>query len=777
MAEVRLVRKIQYGAKTSILTDGFVRISTERGRFMKKKRFKGLLSSILFAVLIVAVSVPGAVLFSRNIHDTFKEEVISSLSEIARQSVETLDREVNRSLQSLKDVASLMGQQEPLNLEAAVDSLDQIAQGNHFKRMGLIGLDGKAYTTDNEVLELGDREYFREALDGKATVSDALSDRVGGGKIHVFSAPVYQYGQVYAVLFATYSTENLQEILQIQSFEGAGYSYVVKQNGDTVVETTCETGFKNMANLFEAMRNADPRNGEEAAQARSEMEQGKTGIVEFDNKEHKYLCYTPLHVNDWYLITVVPSHVADEKMDKVMAWSYGMAGLMALLFLLLMLNIVRILYNGRRQLKKLAYVDELTGGRNLSKFKLDAAEILIRNRDRKYAMVSVDVDKFKYINDVFGYQEGNRVIRFIAEQLEKCLLPGEICGHKGADDFVLLLHNDLPGELSARVGQLCRDIRVYPQSDGRYYELVISMGIYEIESPDQDMDTLIDRAETPRKTIKGSHTVHYAFFDAAIREKLLYEHQLENKMSRALEHGDFVVYYQPQYDAQTRALVGAEALVRWLDPEWGLISPGQFIPLFEANGFVTELDGYVFGKVCRQIREWLDLGLPVVPISVNLSRLHLYNAHFVDEYRAMVEKYRIPSKLVQLELTESAFFNNRSTMLYVMDSLHQCGFTLLIDDFGTGYSSLNMLGDLPVDILKLDQEFIRGSADNDKGKQIIRSIIGMARTLHVTVIAEGVETEEQYQFLRDAGCDQIQGFYFARPMNTESYESLIKRLK
>ena len=211
-----------------------------------------------------------------------------------------------------------------------------------------------------------------------------------------------------------------------------------------------------------------------------------------------------------------------------------------------------------------------------------------------------------------------------------------------------------------------------------------------------------------------------------------------------------------------------------MDPEWGRILPGKFIPLFESNGFITELDRYVFHEVCRQVRQWLDEGLPVVPISVNISRLHLYNPHFMGDYEKILEQYRIPARLLQLELTESTFFDNRMVMQDIVACLHRAGFAILMDDFGTGYSSLNMLKDLSVDVLKLDKGFMEDSASNEKGQRIIASIVRLAQSLGMTVTAEGVETDEQYRFLLSVGCDEIQGYYFARPMDTDSFERLLK---
>ena len=741
-----------------------------------RKKGKGLYSSIAIAAAVVLVAVGGAFLFSLSVHRIFKAEITMSLGEIADQSVLTLQREIKGSLQSMRDNAILIGETEKIDIPKLIEVLRAVAQENRFKRMGLIVPDGTAYTTDGQIIDLSDRAYFQNTLRGETAVSDTLIDKVDGGRINVYSAPVVHDREVVGVLFATYETDRFRQNLEVSVFEGQGYSYVVKQNGDTVVLSSNEGSFAGMENLFTAMKGADPANAASIASLQKSMARGDTGYVEFINRESKYMYYTPLDINDWYLISVVPTSVANEKMNQVMVWSYVLMGLMLLLFLVLLLHIIHVQANSQRELRRIAYVDPLTGGSTLGKFKLDAETILRENEnpDKPYSIVTLDIDKFKYINEMFGYREGDRAILFLSAVLEQSLRAGELCAHKGADNFVLLLQSGIEGDLPERLETISARMREFQEPGGGRVDLVLSMGAYEVEGTEPDIETMIGRAEIPQKTVKGRHTVRYAFFDEATRARQLYERNLENKMTKALENRDFCVYYQPKYRAKDRKLSGAEALVRWMDPEWGRILPGKFIPLFESNGFITELDRYVFHEVCRQVRQWLDEGLPVVPISVNISRLHLYNPHFMGDYEKILEQYRIPARLLQLELTESTFFDNRMVMQDIVACLHRAGFAILMDDFGTGYSSLNMLKDLSVDVLKLDKGFMEDAASNEKGQRIIASIVRLAQSLGMTVTAEGVETDEQYRFLLSVGCDEIHGYYFARPMDTDSFERLLK---
>ena len=245
-------------------------------------------------------------------------------------------------------------------------------------------------------------------------------------------------------------------------------------------------------------------------------------------------------------------------------------------------------------------------------------------------------------------------------------------------------------------------------------------------------------------------------------------------MEKSLENKEFMVYYQPKYSSVDGRPVGAEALVRWYNEEVGMIYPNEFIPVFEENGFIADLDKYMFELVCRDIRSWLDKGYFVVPVSVNVSQLQLYNTRFIDEYMEIMAEYKITPEYVQLELTETTLFSEITILTDIINKLHEKGFKILMDDFGTGYSSLNMLKNVEVDILKLDKSFVDDIGDS-KGDIVVSTIVSLGQMLEMKVVAEGVETKEQYEFLRDIFCDEIQGYYFCKPISSEEYcEKMVK---
>ena len=243
-------------------------------------------------------------------------------------------------------------------------------------------------------------------------------------------------------------------------------------------------------------------------------------------------------------------------------------------------------------------------------------------------------------------------------------------------------------------------------------------------------------------------------------------------MDQALQNGEFIVYYQPKYDLKTEKPVGAEGLVRW-SSEKGLIMPGEFIELFERNGFVLKLDLHVFEQVCSDIRKWLDEGRKVLPISINVSRLHLLDPEFVNDYKAIISKYRVPTELLELELTEHMPMASEDFLVEVFNNIAGLGVSLAIDDFGSGYSSLNILHTMPFDTLKIDKMFFQDKTSSERGRRIIETVVLMAQKLGMRVVAEGVETKEQVAFLQAIGCDWVQGFYFAKPMPSSEFENML----
>lgn len=413
--------------------------------------------------------------------------------------------------------------------------------------------------------------------------------------------------------------------------------------------------------------------------------------------------------------------------------------------------------------------DRLTGLYSKEFFYQKVRERLQEDPEQDYCIVCSNIENFKLVNDVFGVQAGDSLLKEVADITQKMVGSSGFCGRLNADRFLCLQSWKQEQQDRLNFGQI-GDMELSPLLK----KVVMRWGIYEITDRSIPVEQMCDRAMLAANSIKGQYNQFFAVYDDSLRNRLLREQAITEAMVTALAEEQFVVYIQPKYALETNRLAGGEALVRWIHPQWGFMSPGEFIPLFEKNGFIPRLDQYVWEKVCAQLRAWQQKGLPIVPVSVNVSRADVYQAHLADVLHKLVQKYGIDPKYLHLEITESAYSEHPEQIISAVEELRALGFVLEMDDFGSGYSSLNMLSQMKLDVLKLDMKFIQSEVAKSAEQSILNDIINMAHRLKLSVVAEGVETQEQSDRLRSVGCDYVQGYFFAKPMPAAEFEKLLE---
>ncbi len=419
---------------------------------------------------------------------------------------------------------------------------------------------------------------------------------------------------------------------------------------------------------------------------------------------------------------------------------------------------------------RISTTDSLTGCMNMSRFIAEAIRIVRENPERRFVVVYSDIDRFKFINESFGYLTGDRVLIELSRIISDILGENEVLGRIDADKFITLLEFDDRNTLTQRLKSCDRRLSTVNNLVGGSYKIPLRCGIAHVD-PAEEMTSTIDRANLARKSVKNIHISTYTFYDESMRSRILQQKEIEDVMQEALANGEFAVYLQPKFSLQHERIVGAEALVRWERPGIGVQNPNNFIPIFEDNGFVVRLDFYVLDKVCEKLRRDIDRGFTPYPISVNFSRLHLNISDFIGRIRSCIEKYRIDPKYLEIEITESALVGNEDYLYDIMNALHDIGLTVAMDDFGSGYSTLNLLKRLPVDVLKIDKAFFTGSG-SERERLIIANVVAMAKSLDICVVSEGVETAEQADFLRAVNCDIAQGYLYAQPMDIAAFEKI-----
>lgn len=413
--------------------------------------------------------------------------------------------------------------------------------------------------------------------------------------------------------------------------------------------------------------------------------------------------------------------------------------------------------------------DRLTGLYSKEFFYGRVKEILVQNPNKEYDIVCSDIDNFKLINDIFGIPAGDQLLCDVADLYLKYVGDKGICGRLNADQFACLLERGYEYKDEIFIHKTAE---INALSNAK--NVVMKWGIYRIHDKSQSIEQMCDWALLAARSIKGQYGKYFATYDNELRSKLLQEQKITDSMETALTENQFEIYLQPKYRIKDNQLAGAEALVRWNHPEWGFQSPAQFIPIFEKNGFITKLDQYVWERACEVLRDWDDKGYLPVSVSVNVSRADIYNANIADILMSIVRKYGLTPARLHLEITESAYTENPKQIIDTVGHLRKLGFVIEMDDFGSGYSSLNMLNKMPVDVLKLDMKFIQSETAKPVNQGILRFIMALARWMNLSVVAEGVETIEQLDRLKEIGCDCVQGYYFAKPMPVPEFEVLVQ---
>lgn len=415
-------------------------------------------------------------------------------------------------------------------------------------------------------------------------------------------------------------------------------------------------------------------------------------------------------------------------------------------------------------------INEMTGLYNRQAFFTHAAQMLYSSPNRQFCVMSIDIEHFKIFNEWYGQSVGDQFLRNIADRLTAAEEQYDcVAGYMGQDDFVILLPNNL-----SVLTQLQDEIMQYTRQHGNNAGFLPAFGIYPVTDIEVNIRQMYDRATIAMSSVKGNYARRFAWYDSAMKERMEEDQVLLSEVQRALENREFVFYAQPKCNMISGKIIGLESLVRWRHPVRGIVSPGEFIPLLERNGFITSLDLYVWEMVCQCVRSWIDRGNRPVPISVNVSRVDIYALNVVEIFTQLTDKYSLDTSLIEIEITESAYVKDYNIISDVVDKLRKAGFTVLMDDFGSGYSSLNMLKNVNVDILKIDTKFLDLDENSiQRGSQILESVVHMSRLMGLRVIAEGVETQEQVDFLLSIGCIYAQGYHFYRPMPIHVFEPLL----
>ena len=409
-------------------------------------------------------------------------------------------------------------------------------------------------------------------------------------------------------------------------------------------------------------------------------------------------------------------------------------------------------------------MDSLTNLYDRENFCQKAASFMQRDATKKYVVVYLDVNFFKVVNDLFGVETGNLLLRSAAAFLQNVASGVGVAGRLEADHFALCLPAD-----ALNIDAIIQGLDGIVQSLNIPQNIRFYAGIYPVANVFLAVSQMCNRAHTALSAAKGLYSTRYAWYDDKMRDDEVEEHLILRDMAGALASGQFSINIQPIINIETNEDICGEVLVRWYHPLKEFIPPTRFIPIFEKNGFVAQIDRFVWEEACKLLAYERKTFDRVIPVSVNLSRLNFYDEKLVEYILGLIQKYKLEPWMLRLEITESAYTDNMHLLIDTVAHFQKEGFKILMDDFGSGYSSLNMLRNMPVDILKLDMRFLDNIQHDSRARAIVKNVVNLAKDIDMDVIIEGVETKEQLDFLTSIGCKNIQGFYFAHPMTKEDY--------
>ena len=736
------------------------------------------ISLVGLVVLLVAVVIglaAGVAFYWHYIGEMLERDVKSNIVAAANETADSFSRALEADQRVVDTIAITAQTNYPWERQKKLERFLQLqVKYNEFVNLGIIPLKGESFLARPDKLD----KSWQEAILMRGIAEDTFvtpRQTAPSTKRNVFvqGASLHDGEDPVGTLFALIPTERYRALLTLASLGENGLAIVISRNGEVQAAGWPFEG----DNVFEILTRAQFQSGQSLAALRSQIGEGKTTFVRYYlNGQSRLLYGMALPVNEWYLLAVLPTDFIQAQTQRVTWVSFGLFSFLFLLFGILGLYIFGLRSYSNRQLFKTAFIDTLTGADNLHRMTLQFHKRW-HALDEKAALVIFDVLKFKVINDMLGYERGNLVLQRAAQLFKENLEPNEFICRNFADKFVLLLDFTDRRELRSRLMKLLALIRRDCTSIDSCVMVDGAFGVYEVNE-DVPFYIALDRAHLALENAKHSTKEPIQFYDEKDRHRILQEKQLESAMEQALADGSFTLMLQPKFNFQTGKMEGAEALVRWNQADRGLIRPDDFIPLFERNGFILKLDMFILEQAVKFLAKWHHDGKARVPIAVNFSRLHLNDSRYIPQMTHIVDSYKVPHDLIEVELTESVILNNRELAQNVVRGLHNKGFSVAMDDFGSGYSSLNVLKSLQFDTIKLDKEFISGCEhQNSTARKVVQGAVEMVKAIGAHVVAEGVETQEQAEFLRSVGCDLAQGYYFSRPLPLDEFEKLLAKNK
>lgn len=668
------------------------------------------------------------------------------------------------------------------DMKAAVERLSRIDATGALLRYGFASLDRRCYYISEDgkgaYSTIPESNHLEDAVKaGGITIYKLDKSQSIDSKADVFiiQIPVIKDGNAIGIFYFTYAIDDIRQLLSSNSFGGQEHFAVINRDGEIIASPVFDIfDKKNIKDIFDAMSENGQSSQKVYGKITDDIHNMRSGIIRAKNiyKNYDYyIYYSPLEFNDWYIVSYVPQKVVNSSRNTVLAYIFLMCFFLITVFVLFGIYIATEEKQKQKEIDQLLYTDSITGGASYAKFCVDTKRLLRKNKGN-FAYIAMDIDSFKLINDYYGYYHGNKTLRFIYSLWKELLSPDDAVCRIAADRFAVLMHCSSKEQAEKTVNEFVERCHQYYKNNSIDYILTPSIGVYLVNKGEINLQSLQTKAVMAKSTVKGQRENVYAFYSQSLNQTLSERKSLEDELEHAIEKRTLKIFFQPQVNAVTKKICGAEALVRWQRANGEFVPPDEFVALAEEKDLINRLDRLIFEEVCKFQAKWQSLGLQPIDFSVNLSQKSLTADKIAEKCTETAKETGADISCIHLEITETTIFKNTKLFIKILRKLRKFGFKILLDDFGTGYSSLTLLKSMPIDILKLDKSFI-DSCEDDRGKAVIECILDMTKRLNIEVIAEGVETEAQYLYLKGLECSTIQGYLFGKPMTFEELQTAV----
>lgn len=711
---------------------------------------------IIISCLLIILTITGFSFYSNNLNNKLNEQIKVMLTEVGTQNKLVVESEIEKQQDLVKQLADTLSIKE--FDEEVISLLQSIYNTNNYKNVGIVSKDKTIYITKDKV-EIKTENYYDDLKKKDSVI--ILDDDPINKEMSIFIGEKIENKE--AIVFYSYDLYNLVDKLSVSSFNGDGYSYIVDSKGNKILKSNNQNSFYEFDNIFDAMIKVDEENINVVSLLEQDFKNLKSSNIIFYSGSYKQMYYTPLGINDWYILTVVPVSTIDNIYNEIMNSTLLVSVYLIIIFLIIFLTISLILYFKNKKLYNVVYVDKLTGGYSYERFKEE-----YDNLNHNKTLIVFDINNFKLLNTLYGYDVSNEVLNKIYDILNNVNKDGFNC-RKTADHYLVCIKHHGEKTILSYINKIYNNIRQIKIKDSDFV-LTSTFGVYE-SLYDEDFEIAENKAIIAWKIAKNDHNMFYSIYEDKMVYDMVENKAILDKLINALENNMLEIYLQPKFDCKTNEMIGSEALLRLKDNN-KFISPAIFIPIAEETGFITTIDSYVFEKVCKIINEFKKDNIFIGPVSVNVSRKKIEQFNLVEEYEEIMKKYNISKEEIELEITEGTILSDNTIIQKVIKKIKKSKFKILVDDFGTGYSSISMLKSLDIDGIKIDRSFIID--ETEKGKEILKYVIKLGKSLNLSLTAEGVETKEQLEYLKKLNCDIIQGYYFSKPLEIEQFKKFIK---